>query len=302
MNGWLRNNRKHLRHWGDFYRSRASDRVPTTPVRSRPGWPDQLEPRQHVLDVGSGNGRDSAYFAGQGHRVTALDGTQRARRLTRRLAAQQSVKVRPQELNLNDLFSTLTSGARFAHLKAPPQIYARFLLDAIESDARENFFRWAQMIQRRGGLTFLEFRTWQSTLRAKRVPLPLPHPAPSESRGRRNRAVRRQRGASRDGRRAGTVRERKPKNLPTRSEVDVIRTDRDQVRKRLGPLSLYKRVVALEKEVQESRRLNQRLSDVVDVITEILVPAADRDDERMRAALTHLEVAVQPPTPEESGG
>jgi hypothetical protein len=84
--------------------------------------------------------------------------------------------------------------------------------------------------------------------------------------------------------------------------VDVIRTDRDQVRKRLGPLSLYKRVVALEKEVQESRRLNQRLSDVVDVITEILVPAADRDDERMRAALSHLEVAVQPPTPEEPGG
>ena len=82
----------------------------------------------------------------------------------------------------------------------------------------------------------------------------------------------------------------------------MIRTDRDQVRKRLGPLSLYKRVVALEKEVQESRRLNQRLSDVVDVITEILVPAADRDDERMRAALNHLEVAVQPPTPEEAGG
>ena len=82
----------------------------------------------------------------------------------------------------------------------------------------------------------------------------------------------------------------------------MIRTDRDQVRKRLGPLSLYKRVVALEKEVQESRRLNQRLSDVVDVITEILVPAADRDDERMRVALAHLEVAVQPPTPEESGG
>ena len=73
------------------------------------------------------------------------------------------------------------------------------------------------------------------------------------------------------------------------------------MRKRVGPLSLYKRVVALEKEVQESRRLNQRLSDVLDVITEILVPAADRDDERMRAALTRLEAVVEPPTPEESG-
>jgi len=78
----------------------------------------------------------------------------------------------------------------------------------------------------------------------------------------------------------------------------VNRSDRDQVRKRVGPLSLYKRVVALEKEVQESRRLNQRLSDVIDVITEILVPAVDRDDERMSAALARLEAAVAPPAPE----
>ena len=69
--------------------------------------------------------------------------------------------------------------------------------------------------------------------------------------------------------------------------------------KLVGPLSLYKRVVALEKEIQESRRLNQRLSDLIDVVTEVLVPAADRDDERMRAALARLEVAVSPPVARE---
>ena len=76
LNGWLRNNRKYLRYWGDFYRSAASDAGAdhTQPVRA-PGWPTSLEPRQHVLDVGCGNGRDSVYFAEQGHRVTALDGT-----------------------------------------------------------------------------------------------------------------------------------------------------------------------------------------------------------------------------------
>jgi len=80
--------------------------------------------------------------------------------------------------------------------------------------------------------------------------------------------------------------------------VNVNRADRDRVGKLMGPLSLYKRVIALEKEVQESRRLNQRLSDVIDVITEVLVPAVDRDDERMRAALTRLEVVVKAPAPE----
>ena len=144
--------------------------MPTTPSPFATWVADRLEPRQHVLDVGCGNGRDSVYFAEQGHRVTALDGTPLARRLTRRLAAQHSVKVRPKALNLNDLFSTLASGARFAHRKRPPHIYARFLLDAIEPDTRQNFFRWAQMIQRRGGLTYLEFRTWQGTLRASAFP------------------------------------------------------------------------------------------------------------------------------------
>ncbi|MET1061153.1 MAG: class I SAM-dependent methyltransferase [Nocardioides sp.] len=170
LDGWLRNNRKNLRYWGDFYRSRASDRVPTTPTPFATWVADRLEPRQHVLDVGCGNGRDSVYFAEQGHRVTALDGTMLARRLTRRLATQHSTRVTPKELNLTDLFSTLTSGARFARLKKPPQIYARFLLDAVEGDTRQNFFRWARMIQRRGGLTYVEFRTWQGTLRARAFP------------------------------------------------------------------------------------------------------------------------------------
>lgn len=170
LNGWLRNNRKHLRHWGDFYLSRASDRVPTTPSPFATWVADRLEPGQRVLDVGCGNGRDAVHFARQGHRVTALDGSPRALQLTRRLAGRHGVRVRPTWLNLNDLHSALTSGARFAHQPRPPEIYARFLLDAIEPDTRQTFFRWARMVQRRGGTTYLEFRTWHGTLRARAFP------------------------------------------------------------------------------------------------------------------------------------
>lgn len=52
---------------------------------------------------------------------------------------------------------------------------------------------------------------------------------------------------------------------------------------------LAARVAALEAAVEESRQLNQRLADVVDVVTEVLVPALDRDDERVRAALADLD-------------
>ena len=51
---------------------------------------------------------------------------------------------------------------------------------------------------------------------------------------------------------------------------------------------LAARVAALEDAVEENRRLNQRLADVVDVVTELLVPALDRDDARVAEALAHL--------------
>jgi hypothetical protein len=77
------------------------------------------------------------------------------------------------------------------------------------------------------------------------------------------------------------------------------KSERALVRKMVGPVSLYKRVAELEREIQETRKLNQRLSDVIDVITEVLVPAVDRDDERLRAALARLDAAIEPPPPDE---
>jgi hypothetical protein len=55
---------------------------------------------------------------------------------------------------------------------------------------------------------------------------------------------------------------------------------------------LAKRVTALEQEMQEVRQLNRRLADVLDVVTELLVPAMDRDDARVRAALERLDKFV----------
>ena len=48
-------------------------------------------------------------------------------------------------------------------------------------------------------------------------------------------------------------------------------------------------VAELQDSVEENRRLNERLSDVLDVITELLVPAAERDDARVSQALETLQ-------------
>ena len=58
---------------------------------------------------------------------------------------------------------------------------------------------------------------------------------------------------------------------------------------------LESRVAALEAAVEENRRLNQRLADVVDVVTELLVPALDRDDARVAEALANLNKTLTEP-------
>jgi ABC-type uncharacterized transport system fused permease/ATPase subunit len=51
---------------------------------------------------------------------------------------------------------------------------------------------------------------------------------------------------------------------------------------------MSRRITVLEAEVQECRRVNRRLSDVIDVVAELLVPALDRDDARVSEALARL--------------
>lgn len=46
-----------------------------------------------------------------------------------------------------------------------------------------------------------------------------------------------------------------------------------------------RRIDALEAEIQEQRRLNRRLAELTDVVQELLVPATDRDEAKVRELL-----------------
>lgn len=48
---------------------------------------------------------------------------------------------------------------------------------------------------------------------------------------------------------------------------------------------LRREVEQLKDEVQEARRLNRRVAELTDIVEEVLLPAANRDDERLRRAL-----------------
>lgn len=48
---------------------------------------------------------------------------------------------------------------------------------------------------------------------------------------------------------------------------------------------LRARVAELEAEVQEARRLNRRVAELLDIVEELLVPLSLRDEEKVRAYL-----------------
>ena len=52
-----------------------------------------------------------------------------------------------------------------------------------------------------------------------------------------------------------------------------------------GVEALRERVAVLEDEVQECRQLNLRLAELTDVVQELLLPVAARDEDRIGAVL-----------------
>ncbi len=166
MSQWFRAPRRRMRFWQDFYKSPDAARVPTGPSAFAT-WAHQRmvdggHPTGTVLDVGTGTGRDAAYFAAQGHKVVAFDFTTTGLRQTEGLRASAVGTVNVRALNLEDLRSVLVTGARFAHRDGIRQVYARGMLDTLGATGRDNLWRFASMVQRRGGETFLEFRTPRS--------------------------------------------------------------------------------------------------------------------------------------------
>ena len=52
-----------------------------------------------------------------------------------------------------------------------------------------------------------------------------------------------------------------------------------------GTRDLERRVAALEEAVQENRALNVRVAELTDVVTELLLPVAARDEEKLEELL-----------------
>jgi len=70
---------------------------------------------------------------------------------------------------------------------------------------------------------------------------------------------------------------------PLQSRLAVARDRRRRLRRHR--LLFFGRLKALEAEMQENRQLHRRVAELTDVVAELLLPIADRDDERVAELL-----------------
>lgn len=157
--GWFGGLMTHRKYW-DSFDSKLRGKVPGGPSRFARWVAREYPTARPLVDLGTGTGRDARWFARRhGRPVIAIDYCVSAVNRGRRFSRSRQLPATFEVLNLYDTRAALAMGARLSRLEEPPDLYARFLLHALERPGRDNLFRLASMSLRRGGLLFLEFRT-----------------------------------------------------------------------------------------------------------------------------------------------
>lgn len=148
----------HRKRWDAFNASKGKRLLKQPSPFAR--WVNSEFPSDATLvDAGCGGGRDSRLFARSGRPVIGVDYSLGAVLRANRWAERRAPNASFEPLNFYDTRAALAMGARLSRLDHPVDLYARFLLHALEDRGRVNFWRMATMALRGGGRLFLEFRT-----------------------------------------------------------------------------------------------------------------------------------------------
>ena len=302
MSQWWRGTRTRLAHWQAFYTSGDVKRVPSGPSLFASWVAGRIEPGSRVVELGSGTGRDAYWLADQGFAVTGSDYCGAARKLARAGSARRR-KQGKRSVQFKGI--NMESPVQRAHQRRPARPRA-----GAQARLRPTAGRRARPARETGAVALLLHGRAVGRPHVPRVPhrgepgtpnllrAARPHlRRPGRDRGR-DRVVRRPRDRPGRGHRPRAAGQGEPRDLPDGSELDAMSPMKETARNILdrfaGPrlAELENQVADLQVAAEESRRLNERLSDVLDVVVELLVPAVDRDDERLREALGRLGKTV----------
>jgi cyclopropane fatty-acyl-phospholipid synthase-like methyltransferase len=141
-------------YWNDFYAS-AATAVRPLPSQFAAFVAGELGRPHHVIEFGSGSGRDAVFFASYGHRVTGVDSSEMAVKACQELAAGlgETAQFLVSAVDAHDLATRLELGSD------PVLVYARFFVHAITDEEEQSFLDLAASITSPGDLLAVEYRT-----------------------------------------------------------------------------------------------------------------------------------------------
>lgn len=158
FDGWTRGLRTHRDPW-EHYNGSGGDPATQDPSAFARWVLERERQPTHIVDVGSGPGRDALWFARSGHRVTALDYTYAAVERGGKAATRHGLPATFEFFNLYELRQVLAVGARLARGAGPPVMYGRLVPNTLADRGRDALWRLASMALRGGGRLYLEFWT-----------------------------------------------------------------------------------------------------------------------------------------------
>jgi methylase of polypeptide subunit release factors len=148
-------------YWNAFYASARVQDVPEEPSRFARWVHDRLGGEGSIVELGCGSGRDTLWFASEGHEVRAFDFAASAVERVTATAVSRGMTVPVAELDLGQPDDVRLAADSVLAAGAPDAVYARFLLHSLDQAGQEGLYRFAAATLRGGGLLFLEFRAQQ---------------------------------------------------------------------------------------------------------------------------------------------
>lgn len=149
-------------YWNAYY---ASTRTHVRPLPSQFATfvAGELAQPSRVIELGSGAGRDSLFFASNGHDVTGIDASE---------AAVESCSALAAELRDTATFvaATIDEPALASKIRVTPGstvIYARFFVHAITDEEETAFLDLAEQLTSTGDRLAVEYRTVRDSSGAK---------------------------------------------------------------------------------------------------------------------------------------
>ncbi|HOY76923.1 MAG TPA: adenylyl-sulfate kinase [Hyphomonadaceae bacterium] len=133
-------------HWNAYYSNAKA--APMAPSPYAVACADEMKAGGAIIDVGCGNGRDSAYFASKGFSTTGIDPSAQAIALCSSAHVSPNLTFKAGKLNEVPLEKGSLDG-----------IYCRFVLHAMSEQEEDAFIATAKSLLRKDGRLFVECRS-----------------------------------------------------------------------------------------------------------------------------------------------